>query len=217
MIGTVARAASVLLLILPTALGATACTAGRDAAPPAASSRPAPTSAPTRVATSPPPSARSAPWRVRVASVAGRLGARDRRALVLRVGRTLSAYVGAAFLTGDYPRSDFTGSFSTSFTRGAARRARADLALLTNRPLGPTTQAVRAVRRTARLSVLAPGRTPVGVTAAVSLVLLVDRGERVAQRLRLRGRLLLTPGPAGTWWIFGYDLARSQTPAGRTS
>lgn len=213
MIGTVARVASLLLLILPTVLGASACTVDPDGSGPAARSTPGPTAAPTRAPARP----RSAPWRIRVTSVAGRLGARDRPALRAGVGRTLSAYVRAAFLSGSYPRSDFTGSFSTSFTKGASRRARADLALLSNRPLGPTTRAVRAVRRTADLSVLAPDRTPVGVTAAVSLVFVVDRGERIAQRVKVRGRLMLTPAARGTWRIFGYDLSRSQTPEGRTS
>lgn len=213
MSGSVARAATSWLLALVTALGGTACTADPDPAPPTASDAPER----TPVATPGPPTARSVPPRVRVTSVAGRLAPRDRRALVTRVGRTLSAYLGAAFLSGDYPRSDFADSFSSSFTRGAARTARADLALLTNRPLGPTTRSVRAVRRTADLSVLAPAGTPVGVTAAVRFGLVVDRGERAAQLLRMRGRLLLTPGPAGTWRIFGYDVDRDQTAAGNPS
>ncbi len=210
MIGILARAVSVLLLALLAAACVTGCTAARGPASPPASR--GPQSAPA--VTSAPPLARSAPWQVRVTHVAGRLGARDRRALVTRVGRTLSDYVAAAFLAGDYPRSDFAGSFSSSFTPGAARRARAHLAVLTNRPLGPTTRAVRAVRRTAYLSVLSPDRRPVGVRAAVHLVLDVDRGDRGTVRLRVRGRLLLTPGRQGTWRIFGYDLDLSRTPAG---
>jgi hypothetical protein len=132
------------------------------------------------------------------------------------VGRTLGDYVEGAFLAGAYPRSGFAGSLRSSFTPGAARRARVDVALLTNRTLGATTRWVRAVRRTAYLSVLAPRGIPAGVTAAVDLVLLVDRGDRVAQRVRLRGRLLLTPAGAGRWRIFGYDLTRTQGPAGAT-
>lgn len=208
MIGTVARAASVLLLAVLAAASATGCTAASDPPRPAASRSPQPAPA----ITSAPPRARSAPWQIRVTHVAGRLGARDRRALVTRVGRTLEAYVAAAFVAGDYPRSDFARSFSSSFTRGAARRARADLAVLTNRPLGPTTRAVRAARRTAYLSVLAPEGKPGGVSAAVHLVLDVDRGDRVAQRLRVQGRLLLTPGRPGTWRIFGYDVDGRRTP-----
>jgi hypothetical protein len=158
--------------------------------------------------------------RVEVTHVAGKLGAQRRQRLVVTVRRTLSSYVDAAFLTGDYPRSGFAGSF-TSFTRGAARQARADLALLTNQPLGATTRSVRATRRTAYLSVLAPKRKVAGVTAAVHLVFLVDRDKGSPRRVELRGRLLMAPDRTGTWKIFGYDVTRSQTPvrtqAGATS
>jgi hypothetical protein len=70
---------------------------------------------------------------------------------------------------------------------------------------------VRAVRRTAYLAVLAPRQHVAGLTAAVDLVFVVDRGDDPAQRVRLRGRLLLTRVDAG-WRIFGYDLRRTQTP-----
>jgi hypothetical protein len=118
----------------------------------------------------------------------------------------------AAFLSGDYPRSDFGSAFS-SFTSGAARQARGDQDLLTNHELGPTTESVRATRRTAYLSVLAPYKVAAGVTAKVDLVFVVDRGDQPAQRVRIAGRLLLTRGSdAGGWSIFGYDLHRSATP-----
>ena len=71
------------------------------------------------------------------------------------VRAALAGYFDAAFLSGPYPRSDFAGSFG-SFTPGAARRARGDVALLTDRRFGATTHAVRATRRTAYISVLAP-------------------------------------------------------------
>ncbi len=51
---------------------------------------------------------------------------------------------------------------------------------------------MRATRRTAYLSVLAPYKVAAGVTAKVDLVFVVDRGDRTAQRVRLAGRLLLT-------------------------
>ncbi len=61
---------------------------------------------------------------------------------------------------------------------------------------------------------LAPKQHPAGVTAAVDLVFLVDRGDQPAQRVHLKGRLLLTHGKdGGRWTIFGYDLNRSQAPA----
>ena len=61
---------------------------------------------------------------------------------------------------------------------------------------------------------LAPKEHPAGVTAAVNLVFLVDRGDQKAQRVQLKGRLLLTHGKdGGRWSIFGYHLSRAQTPA----
>jgi hypothetical protein len=151
-----------------------------------------------------------------VTHVAGRLPPKDRRRLCARVGRTISAYVDAAFLGGDYPRSRFGASFG-AFTSGAARQARDDLTLLTNLPWGPTTRSVRATRRTAYLSVLAPKGRVAGVTAAVDLRFRVDRGTRPARRVRLKGRLLLTRDHRGRWAIFGYDLARTGRRVGGAS
>jgi hypothetical protein len=160
-----------------------------------------------------PPQPSSAPFRVSVTHVAGKLSQAKRNTVARRVRATLSAYVDKAFLAGDYPRSDFGSSFG-AFTSGAARDARHDQGLLTNRSLGPTTTSVRAVHRTAYLSVLAPKQHPAGVTAAVDLTFRVDRGDRSAQRVHLKGRLLLTHGNnGGRWSIFGYDLNRSQLPA----
>ena len=158
----------------------------------------------------------SVPLRVSVTHVAGRLADRDRRALRTRVGSTVSGYLDDAFLSGHYPRSDFDGSFA-AFTRGAAKQARADAGLLTNRPFGATTRSVRAARRTAFLSVLAPRGKVAGVTARIDLVLVVDRGQKTGRRSHLRGRLLLTRTARRGWAIFGYDLARSDTLARSTS
>jgi hypothetical protein len=135
--------------------------------------------------------------------------------LAVKVGRTITDYVDAAFLAGRYPRSSFSTSFASSFTSGAARQARREQALLTNQPLGRTTRSVRATRRTAYLSVLAPKQQVAGVTAAVDLVFAVDRGSASPQRVELRGRLLLTRDPSGAWRIFGYDLDRSQSHGSR--
>jgi hypothetical protein len=156
----------------------------------------------------PVPAARSVPLRTQVTHVAGRLSGRDRRLVAARAGRTISAYVDAAFLDGDYPRSEFATSFG-AFTPGAARQARGELSLLTNQPLGATTRTVQATRRTAYLSVLAPKGRVAGVTAAVDLVFRVDRGSRPGRRVQLKGRLLLTKDATGGWAIFGYDLNRS--------
>ena len=203
---SLARSGLVLLTSAGLLTAAAGCT--DDASPSAAPSTtaaPAPTRTPTPVPD-------SVPLKVVVTRVSGTLPAASRPALEANVGRTVSAYVDAAFLGGSYPRSDFSGSFG-AFTPGAARDARRDQGLLTNAAFGPSTQSVRATRRTAYLSVLAPYKVAAGVTAKVDLVFVVDRGDRPAQRVRLAGRLLLTrAADDGRWAVFGYDLHRSATP-----
>ncbi len=205
---SLARSGLVLLTSAALLTAAAGCTDddAPSAAPSAApSSTPAPTATPTPVPD-------SVPLKVVVTRVSGKLPAASRPALEANVGRTVSAYVDAAFLGGDYPRSDFSGSFG-AFTPGAAKDARRDQDLLTNAAFGPSTASVRATRRTAYLSVLAPYKVAAGVTAKVDLVFLVDRGDRPAQRVRLAGRLLLTRADKdGRWAVFGYDLHRSVTP-----
>lgn len=204
-----ARTCSTVLLAVGLSAGATACTGGGE---PAAK----PSASPSASATPTAAPAPSAPWKVVVTRVSGRLPQKARPALEAKVRRTVSGYLDDAFLGGTYPRSDFGDAFAT-FTPGAARRARGDLRLLTNATLGPTTQSVRAVRRTAYLSVLAPGTVVAGVSARVDVAMRVDRGERPARRVRLTGRLLLTRDDSGGWSVFGYDLARSDTAAGGAS
>lgn len=188
----------------------TACTGDSESA-----ASPSPSPSPSRSqpgsSSASAPVAASVPLRVEVTHVAGRLAYRDRRALRARVGATVSAYVRAAFLGGDYPRTDFGGSFG-AFTSGVEKQARGDRDLLTNQVFGATTRSVRATRRTAYVSVLAPRAEVAGVTVAVDLVFVVDRGDQPAQRSHLTGRLLLTREKSGWWAIFGYDLDRSDAP-----
>ena len=176
---------------------------------PEPAAKPSASSSPTASAT--PPAPASVPLKVVVTRVSGKLPEKSRPALEANVGKAISAYVDGAFLAGEYPRSDFGDAFG-AFTSGAAGDARRDADLLTNRELGPSTESVRATRRTPYLSVLAPYKVAAGVTAKVDLVFVVDRGDDTAQRVRLAGRLLLTRNKSNGWSIFGYDLHRSQTP-----
>lgn len=176
---------------------------------PEPAAKPSPSSSPTASAT--PSAPASVPLKVVVTRVSGKLPEKSRPALEANVGKAISAYVDGAFLAGEYPRSDFGDAFG-AFTSGAAGDARRDADLLTNRELGPSTESVRATRRTAYLSVLAPYKVAAGVTAKVDLVFVVDRGDDTAQRVRLAGRLLMTRNKSNGWSIFGYDLHRSQTP-----
>jgi hypothetical protein len=194
-----ARARVTALLALPLLVLPTACTSDQSAPKHA-----------RRTVASAPVMRGSVPFRVEVTHVAGRLPAERRAVLSTRVRRTLSSYVDAAFLRTDYPAARFAGA-ARPFAHTLASAVRRDRALLTNAPLAATTRSVRSTHRTAYLSVLAPHGSPAGVTAAVDLVFAVDRGDRPAQRVELRGRLLLSPH-AGGWRIFGYDLDRSQRP-----
>ena len=192
----------VLLLALPVLLLPTACTGDHSA----------PKHAQRQTVASTPVMRGSVPFRVEVTHVAGKLAVKRRAVLSAHVRRTLSSYVDAAFLRSDYPAAHFAGA-ARPFAHTLASAVRRDRKLLTNAPLARSTRGVRATHRTAYLSVLAPHGSPAGVTAAVDLVFAVDRGDRTAQRVELKGRLLLSPGPGRGWRIFGYDLDRSQRPA----
>jgi hypothetical protein len=194
--------ARALLLALPVLLLPTACTGDHGAQKHAQQEQ---------SVASTPVLRGSVPFRVEVTHVAGKLPGKRRAVLASHVRRTLSSYVDAAFLRGDYPQAHFAGA-THPFAPTLASAVRRDGALLTNAPLAGSTRSVRATHRTAYLSVLAPHGSPAGVTAAVDLVFAVDRGDRTAQRVELRGRLLLSPARGGGWRIFGYDLDRSQRP-----
>ena len=203
--GRVSRPATSVLVGLVLLAGATACTGGSEG-------RSATRSADASPSAQPP----SAPLTVRVTHVAGRLSPQKRTAVAAGVRRSLASYTRGAFLAGDYPRTDFGGAFG-SFTSASAASARREQTLLTNRPLGSSTTSVRAVRRTAYVSVLAPKQKVSGATAAVNLVFVVDRGDATARRVHLKGRMLLTRDKSGRWAVFGYDLSRSQTATGSGS
>lgn len=149
---------------------------------------------------------------VRVTRVSGTLANPRRAVLVRAVGRTISAYFDAAFLAGDYPRTDFDDAFS-SFSKGAAERAERDRDLLTTGDLGGSTDSVTPQRKEVSLSVLAANGAASGVTAHIRLVFVADRGAR-PWRVTTSGRLLLTRN-SGRWEIFGYDVTRSAVPRDR--
>jgi len=148
---------------------------------------------------------------VRVTQVAGSLAKSQRSNLERKVGATISSYFDAAFLSGKYPRTDFSGAFA-SFTRGAARKAQRDRGLLTNAALGRSTESVTAKQKRVSLSVLAPKRSAAGVTALIRLVYVADQAEAGSTKVTISGRLLLTRKQSSGWVIFGYDVARSAVP-----
>jgi tryptophan synthase beta subunit len=152
--------------------------------------------------------AKPVPLRIRVTRVSGKLKDSQKKALEHNVGKAISGYFEAAYLGGDYPRSDFGNAFTT-FTKGAARKARHDKDLLTNASLGQTTESVTPKTTSAYLSVLAPNKVAAGVDARIILVYVADRGDKPAQQVEVTGRLMLTRKKSGGWQIFGYHVARS--------
>lgn len=192
-------------------LAATGCTSAPEASPPTPK-QPTDNSRTAGTTTTLKPEPR--PLEVSVTRVAGTLAKSSRASLQHNVGAVIETYFDHAFVGGRYPRADFGNAFS-SFSRGAARMARSDRDLLTNRVLGPSTESVAAVEQKAYLSVLAPHRVAAGVTARISLELVADRGDRPDRRVRLTGRLLLSRDRSGGWQIFGYDVAQSAVPLGK--
>jgi hypothetical protein len=143
-----------------------------------------------------------------IGRVVGRLPRRDLNRLERKVTGLVQGWFNAAFVGGDYPRSDFRKAFP-GFTAGARAEARREQRLLTNRGLGSRIDEVTPTASRIRLDVLAVNRRAVGATARF---LLEFRTEGKAdRRVRVQGRLLLTREAAG-WRIFGYDVAKGSRP-----
>jgi hypothetical protein len=147
-----------------------------------------------------------------VGVVTGKLQPPRRRALTRRVGGMVGAWFDAAYLDGDYPRSDFRNVFP-GFTRDAAALARRDRDLLTNAQLGDRIDGVVALRKTVKVDLLSPGRRPAAATARFRFAFRTT-GD-VERRVVVRGRLMLAR-VNGTWKIFAYDVRRSAGAAGRS-
>ena len=152
-----------------------------------------------------PPSSPSQSVALSVETVAGaaRIDDPTRTRMETAVGDVLSRYVVQAFL-GEFPRREFVPAFE-SFTSGAARRAALDIDQLTASRVQDAT-AVRATRLDARLSFLSEGETVHGATAAVRFAFEATMADGRTQRVTLRGRFMLEQD-AGTWAVFGYDVA----------
>jgi hypothetical protein len=147
-----------------------------------------------------------------VATVVGRLPGPRRRAVRRQVTAVLDRWWDAAYVGGDYPRTDFGGF--PGFTPGASRRARFDRDLTSNADIGARVDSLTPLMRKARLDVLAVGRRARTVTARFDLrmrVVLADEGTAEpatrTRRLQAHGRVFLTHRPAG-WRIFGYDVTK---------
>lgn len=139
-----------------------------------------------------------------VGRVVGRLPGQRRRLARRQVTRVVDRWWDAAFLGGDYPRSDFRAAFP-GFTKGAELQARRDKELMSNVVLGARVDSVRATRRRVLVDLLAVRRS---VRTATARFLLAFRTTgRRAGRVEVQGRLFLTRTPRG-WRVFGYDVSK---------
>jgi hypothetical protein len=140
-----------------------------------------------------------------IGKVSGRLPRADRAPLRQRVTEVVDAWIDAAYVGGDYPRSDFGDAFRV-FTQDARRLAEGDRRLMSNAGLGDRVDSVTATARKLQIDVLAAKGRAVGVTGRFVLVLDLD-GE-VRRTDRIAGRLFLSYHRG--WRVFGYDVKRGR-------
>ena len=146
------------------------------------------------------------PTKSTIGFVKGKLQRDRRKQLRLRVTKAVDAWIDAAYVAGDYPRSDFSDAFKV-FSKGAATLAKRDKGLMSNAEVGDRVDSVTAKARRLRIDVLADRGKAAGVTARVVILLALD-GE-VRRTDRIAGRLFL--GYSGTGWqVFGYDVKRGR-------
>lgn len=190
------EALSSIALVLALAVGATACTGEQDAAPQPHEGAPAQA---TEEATT-----FAIETRATIGRQVGRLDPGDPKALVETVTGLVQKWFNAAYVGGDYPRTDFSDAFP-GFTPGARDRARQDLDLMTNKDIGARVEKVTPTESRVWLDVLAVRRKAVAVTARFRLKF--ETTGDYERRVRVKGRLLLTRQDGG-WKIFGYDVSR---------
>jgi hypothetical protein len=129
---------------------------------------------------------------------------RHMKPMLAQVGQAVDSWIDGAYVGVDYPRDSFGSAFA-SFTGPARREADRQRSLTTNWGLRQKIDGVEVEKRTVTVDVLAPRGRPAGATARVDLVF-TTTGD-TPQRVRVRGRLFLSPGH-GQWRIFGYDLSK---------
>jgi len=143
---------------------------------------------------------------VDVGAVVGKLGKGPAREVAADVADVVDGWLDAAYVAGDYPRSDFGDAFP-GFTDGAAKVARRQSDLMSNDGVGDKVDDVTATRRVVRVDLLAPKGKAAAATAHVNLVIKltgdVDRTDQI------RGRVVLTRSKSG-WRVFGFDIERGR-------
>lgn len=146
------------------------------------------------------------PTHTTVGVVSGKLAKADQRRVKTKVAAVVDDWFDAAYVGGDWPRTDFGDAFP-HFSKGAAKEAKRDAQLMSNQRLGERLESVEATKRRLRVDVLAVKRRPVGVTAR--FVLGMDLAGEVNRSERVSGSLFLTYRD-GAWQVFGYDVKRGR-------
>lgn len=186
-------AAGVIVVIAVLVLGLAGCSGGDDDEP--GSEAEGGTSAASGV-----------PSRVEVGEVAGRLPKGPAHDVAKDVAAVVDRWLDAAYVAGDYPRSDFRDAFP-GFTADAARLASRHPGLMSNQAVGEDVDGVTATRRVVRVDLLAPKGKPAGATAHVNLV--IELSGDVERTDQVRGRVVLTRSKNG-WRVFGFDVERGE-------
>lgn len=143
---------------------------------------------------------------VEVGEVVGALPKGPASDVARDVAEVVDGWLDAAYVAGDFPRTDFGDAFP-GFTEGAARLAARQRTLMSNAGVGDRVDGVTATRRVVKVDLLAPQGDPAGATAHVNLV--IELTGEVDRTDQVRGRLLLTPVKSG-WRVFGFDIERGE-------
>jgi hypothetical protein len=193
----VRRSELLVVAILSAALSVAACSGDDPSASPQGGG-----SASTATDNTPPP--------VRTTStmgkVTGKLPAAKRSRVREQVAQAVDAWFDAAYVGGDYPRTDYSTSWP-GFTTGARADAEDDKQLMSNSDIGRVIDGVEVTTRKVAVDVLATQGNAQGATAR--FVLKFRTSGDTQQKVEVRGRLFLTPSPEG-WRIFGYDVTKGQ-------
>lgn len=159
-------------------------------------------------------SAQGAPRTVTLTSNAGitsgPMPSGDEARIVKMVGNLVDDWFASAYLTGPWPRRDFTDVWP-HFTADLKRRAHAERATTSNAEIAARIDGVRALTRLVIVDVLAVSNKAAGATARVKLEF-VTSGQ-VRQKVTISGQLYLTPTKS-RWATFGYDLTRTVAELG---
>ncbi len=160
-----------------------------------------PASSPADTPTAPPVAVQAS-----LGKVAGKLAPADATAAVDAISPVVDGWFEAAYVGGDYPRTDFEDAFP-GFTPGAAKDAIGDQALMSNAGIGADVESVTADTKSLDVDLLAAKKKAAGATARFTLVFTTTGAA--AKKITVKGRLFLTPKPGDAWRVFGYNVTRT--------